>query len=189
VSASERLEPAPREDRASRPSIAAAAGAITDISERVLKLIQEEIELAKSEVAEKVSSLLNGAVVAAAAGAFVVGALILLLIGFSLLVSYLLPVETSEFFWGFFVVALILLLLAALAGYIAARAMRSGVPPVPTMAVEEARRIRETVGTTAGEESPAALGTPDDGARAGAALPSAHSEGADNPQTPDGSDG
>jgi uncharacterized membrane protein YqjE len=189
VSASEQLDSTPRESRASGPSIAAAAGAITDISERVLKLVQEEIELAKSEVAEKVSSLLSGAVVAAAAGAFVVGALMLLLIGFSLLVSYLLPVETSEFFWGFFVVAVILLLLAALAGYIAARAMRAGAPPVPTMAVEEARLIRETVGTTPDSESPAALGAPGDGGQTGAAALSSRSEGAAGPHAPDGSDG
>jgi uncharacterized membrane protein YqjE len=189
VSASERVDSTPREKRASGPSIAAAAGAITDISERVLKLVQEEIELAKSEVAEKLSSLVNGAVVAAAAGAFVVGALILLLIGFSLLVSYLLPVETSEFFWGFFVVAVILLLLAALAGYIAARAMRKGAPPVPSMAVEEARLIRETVGTTPGAESPAALGSPHDGDAAAAAALSSRSEGTASPHAPDGSDG
>ena len=41
--------------------------------------------------------------------------------------------------------AAVLLLLGALAGYIAARAMKSGAPPTPAMAIDEAKRIKETV--------------------------------------------
>jgi hypothetical protein len=152
VSAPDRLDSAPSDDRAG--SIATAAAAITDISERVLQLLREEIELAKAEVAEKISSLLSGTVVAAAAGGFVIAALMLFLIGVSLLVSYLLPVGISQFFWGFFIVALLLLLLAVLAGFIAARAVRAGAPPVPSMAMEEARRIRGSVETGTAVEAP-----------------------------------
>ena len=41
--------------------------------------------------------------------------------------------------------ALILLVLGALAGLIAARAVKRATPPVPEMAIEEARKIKETV--------------------------------------------
>ena len=40
---------------------------------------------------------------------------------------------------------MILLLLGALAGVLACRAVRKGSPPVPTMAIDEAKKIRETV--------------------------------------------
>jgi hypothetical protein len=51
----------------------------------------------------------------------------------------------NQVFWGFFSVAAILLLLAALAGFIAARAFKAGSPPAPKMAIEEAKLIKETV--------------------------------------------
>ena len=120
------------------------AQAIQEVSERASLLVREEIELAKVEVTEKVTKLIKGAVVGIAAGIFVVFALIYLLHGFAWLTWYeLFPDE--QFFWGFFVVAAVLLLLGALAGYIAARALKSGSPPVPAMAIDEAKRIRETV--------------------------------------------
>jgi uncharacterized membrane protein YqjE len=120
------------------------AQAIQEVSDRVSLLVQEEIELAKVEVTEKVTKLIKGAVVGIAAGIFVVLALIYLLHGFAWLAWYeLFP--GNQFFWGFFVVAAVLLLLGALAGYIAARAMKSGAPPTPVMAIDEAKRIKETV--------------------------------------------
>jgi uncharacterized membrane protein YqjE len=122
------------------------ATAITDVSERAVLLIHEEIELAKAEVSEKVTKLLKGAIVAGAAGVFVLTALIFILNGFAWLLYYALPIGGDfTYFWGFFAMALILLVLGALAGLIAARAVRRSSPPVPTMAIEEARKIRETV--------------------------------------------
>jgi hypothetical protein len=41
--------------------------------------------------------------------------------------------------------AAILVVLGVIAGLIAARAVKKGSPPVPSMAIEEARKIRETV--------------------------------------------
>ena len=75
---------------------------------------------------------------------FVVFALIYLLHGFAWLTWYELFPD-QQYFWGFFVVAAVLLLLGALAGYIAARAMKSGAPPTPVMAIDEAKLIKETV--------------------------------------------
>jgi hypothetical protein len=108
-------------------------------------LIHEEIELAKAEIGEKAMKLARGAVVGVAAGIFLVMALMFALIGFAWLLYYYLPGNEFAYFWGFFAMAVILLLLGALAGLLAARAVRRGAPPVPSMAIEEARKIRDSV--------------------------------------------
>jgi uncharacterized membrane protein len=120
------------------------AQAIQEVSERAQMLVREEIELAKAEVSAKVTKLIKGVVVGAAAGIFVVCGLLFVLHGLSWLAYYeLFP--SGQIFWGFFVVAGALFLLGALAGFIAARAFRRGAPPTPDMAIDEAKRIRETV--------------------------------------------
>ena len=121
------------------------ATAIAEVSERATLLIREEIELAKAEVSEKASSLLRGAAVGVAAGVFVLTALVFALIGFAWLLYYYLPGNAFTYFWGFFAMAVILLALGAIAGLVAARVVKRSAPPVPNMAIEEARRIRETV--------------------------------------------
>jgi hypothetical protein len=120
------------------------AQAITEISERASLLVREEIELAKAEITTKLTRLLTGAVVGIAAGVFVLVALFFALIGLAWLVWYeFFP--RGEIFWGFFVVAGALLLFGCLSGLLAALALRRGSPPTPTMAIDEARKIRETV--------------------------------------------
>jgi hypothetical protein len=122
------------------------AAAVAEVSERATLLIREEIELAKAEVAEKATKLLKGAVVGIAAGVFVITALFFVLIGCAYLLYYELPIGNElTYFWGFFAMALILLVLGALAGFLAAKALKAGSPPVPSMAIDEARKIRETV--------------------------------------------
>ena len=121
------------------------AAAITEVSERASVLVREEIELAKVEVTEKVGKLMRGAVVGIAAGVFVLSALVFALIGCAWLLYYYLPGNAFTYFWGFFAMAVILLALGAVAGLVAARAVKRGAPPVPKMAIEEARKIRETV--------------------------------------------
>lgn len=150
------------------------ATAITEVSERVTTLVHEEIELAKAEVAERTAKLARGAAVGAAAGIFVVTALFFILVGCAWLLYWVLPIGNDfTYFYGFFIMAGILLVLGAIAGVVAARALRSGAPPVPEMAIEEARRIRATVtagevtGGTAREVPPAMaadVGRPDGGA-------------------------
>jgi uncharacterized protein (DUF58 family) len=44
---------------------------------------------------------------------------------------------------GYFVTAAIFLLLAALAGWIASKALKAGAPPVPEQAIEEAKLTKE----------------------------------------------
>ncbi len=147
-----------REANGSREGAAGIATALTEISERATLLIHEEIELAKAEVAQKVTKLARGAVVSVVAGVFVVTAVLFALIGCAWLLYFYLPVSTFAYFWGFFAMAVILLVLGALAGLIAARVLKASSPPVPNMAIEEARKIRETVsnGAEGGHEPPRA---------------------------------
>jgi uncharacterized membrane protein YqjE len=121
------------------------AQAIQEVSDRAQLLVREEIELAKAEVSAKVSKLIKGAVVGIVAGVFLIFGLFLLLDGFAWLAYWAIPFPDGQFFWGFFVVAALLFLLGALAGLIAARAFKRGAPPTPEMAIDEAKRIRETV--------------------------------------------
>jgi VIT1/CCC1 family predicted Fe2+/Mn2+ transporter len=121
------------------------AQAIQEVSDRAQLLVREEIELAKAEVNAKVSKLIKGAVVGIAGGIFLIFGLFLLLDGFAWLAYWAIPFPDGQFFWGFFVVAAVLFLLGALAGLIAARAFKRGAPPTPEMAIDEAKRIRETV--------------------------------------------
>jgi Putative Actinobacterial Holin-X, holin superfamily III len=121
------------------------AQAIQEVSERAQILVREEIELAKAEVSAKVAQLVKGAAVGAAAGIFAVAGLLFLLHGFAWLAYYALPVPDGTFFWGFFLVAGVLFLLGAIGGFVAARAFKRGSPPKPEMAIDEAKRIRETV--------------------------------------------
>ncbi|HWF32649.1 MAG TPA: phage holin family protein [Solirubrobacteraceae bacterium] len=134
------------------------AAAITEVSERATLLVREEIELAKAEVTEKAAKLIKGAVVGIAAGAFVLMAVIFALFGFAWLLYYYLPGNDFTYFWGFFAMAVILLLLGALAGLLAAKAVKKGSPPVPSMAIDEAKKIRETVSSSGGDASPPSAG-------------------------------
>jgi hypothetical protein len=122
------------------------AAAITEISERATLLIRDELDLARAEISAKISKLVRGTVIGLAAGMFVVVAVFFVLIGLAWLAWYeLFP--AGEYFWGFFVVAGALLLFALLAGVLAAKLVRRGAPPSPSMAIDEARKIREAVGT------------------------------------------
>jgi uncharacterized membrane protein YqjE len=136
------------------------ATTLTEVSERATLLIHEEIELAKAEIAEKTASLMRGAVVAATAGIFLVMALVLFLVGCAWLLYYYLPGNTFAYFWGFFAMAVILLALGAAAGLTAARVMRKAAPPVPSMAIDEARKIRDTVSAGEDASGPATGGVP-----------------------------
>ncbi len=128
------------------PSRQGLASAIAEVSERATLLIREEIELAKTEITEKTTRLAKGAVVGVLAGVFFLTALFFVLIGLAWLLYFELPIGNQfTYFWGFFAMALILVVLGVIAGLLAAKAVKSGAPPVPEMALAEARKIRETV--------------------------------------------
>ena len=116
---------------------------VLDITERLTLLVREEIELAKTEVAEKLAKLARGSIAAALAAVFVVLAFAMLMHTFAWLLNDLF--FEGELWLGFLVSALIWLALAVIAGSFAYRSMRAGAPPVPDMAIEEAKRTRETL--------------------------------------------
>jgi hypothetical protein len=122
------------------------AAAISEVSERATLLIREEIELAKAEIAEKSTRLARGAAIGAVAGVFLITALFFFLVGCAWLLYFELPIGNQfTYFYGFFAMAIILIVVGVAAGLLAARAMRSSAPPVPDMAIDEARKIRDTV--------------------------------------------
>lgn len=125
------------------------AQAITQVSEKASLLVREEIELAKAEITARVTKLMRGAIVGAAAGVFVVVGLLFLLHGASWFAWQVTGTNTS--YWlGYLIVAVLLFVLGAIAGALAYKAVRAGTPPKPELAIDEARKIRDTV-TAAGE--------------------------------------
>ena len=120
--------------------------AVQEVTQRAEILIREEIELAKAEMTEKLTTIAKGAAVGAAGGLFVVIGIVILLEGFAWLAYFELPgIPNQSFFWGFFLVAAVLFLLGALAGFLASRAFKRGAPPTPALAIDEAKRIADTV--------------------------------------------
>jgi len=124
------------------------AGAIQEVSERASLIIREEIELAKAEMTEKVTKLVKGAVVGIAAGIFAVFALVYLVHSLSWGVFALVSDDINFVWVGYLIAGGILLLLGGLAGFLAARFFKGGVPPKPELAIEEAQLIKETVTTS-----------------------------------------
>jgi len=122
---------------------------VFDVSERASSLVREEIELAKTEISEKLGKILRGSVVGIAAGTFAFLALILVMEG----VAWLLNEELfdGKTWPGFFVEAAIFLLIAAAAGLFAYRSVQAGAPPVPEQAIEEAKQIKTTLEGDGGE--------------------------------------
>jgi Putative Actinobacterial Holin-X, holin superfamily III len=123
------------------PGQRSLADLVVEVSESASILVREEIELAKAEVSAKLSKLARGSAVGIAAGTFAFLALILILHG----IAWLLGEElfSGNIWAGYFVTAGIFLLIAALAGFIAFRALKAGSPPVPEQAIAEAKLTRE----------------------------------------------
>ena len=112
---------------------------VAEVSEKASLLVREEIELAKAEIQQKLSRLGRGAAAGAAAGIFLVFALVTFLHGLAWFLDDLLNADT----WvGFAIVTAGLVLLAAIAGLLALRMFKTGAPPTPDLAIEEAKRTR-----------------------------------------------
>jgi uncharacterized membrane protein YqjE len=115
---------------------------VSEVSANISTLVREEIELAKAEIEIKTKRLIQGAAVAATAGFFLFFALIFLL---DSLAWGLVDTFNDGIWLGFLVTAAILVFLAVLAGFLAYRAFKAGTPPTPTLAIEEARLIKQTL--------------------------------------------
>jgi uncharacterized membrane protein YqjE len=118
------------------------AKAINEVTEKAQVLVREEIALAKAELSEKVSGLVKGAAVGAAAGVFILAGLIYFLHFIALLIA---DVLGSNPWLGYLITAGALFLFGGVAGLMAARFFRKGTPPTPQMAIEEAQLIKATI--------------------------------------------
>ena len=126
------------------------AAAITEVSESLTRLVHDEIELAKAEVAQKGMSLLRGAGAVAAGAVFGVFAVIVGLFTIAWALDSVLVSGVPDIWIGFLIVTGALLGLALFAFLFAWRKLKVGAP-TPTMAIDEARKIRETVTTSTGK--------------------------------------
>ena len=118
--------------------------AVNDVVEKTQILVREEIELAKAEVTASVTKLIKGAVVGIVAGVFALIGLFLLLHAASW-GAWDITQDGGDNLWlGFLIVAVLTFLLGGIAGLIAARFIKKGSSPKPTMAIEEAQLIKET---------------------------------------------
>lgn len=114
---------------------------VQEVSEKASLLVREEIELAKAEVTEKAKVLAKGAGVAAAAGVFLVFAVVMLL---HTLAWFLVDLFDTVVWVGFGLVTIILIVLGAVAGLLAKRWLSTGAP-TPDLAIEEAKITRQTL--------------------------------------------
>jgi uncharacterized membrane protein YqjE len=130
------LPPAPQDERS-------VSELVFDVAEKSSSLVREEIELAKTEISEKVGKLLRGSVVGVAAGVFAFLALILVMQGFAWLLAE--EVFDGNAWPGFFVEAALFLLIAAGAGFFAYRSVQAGAPPLPEQAIEEAKETKKVL--------------------------------------------
>jgi uncharacterized small protein (DUF1192 family) len=121
------------------------ATVVTEVSERMSLLVREEIELAKAEMTEKVTSLARGAAAVAAGAVFGIFALV---IGLGTLAWGLNSLLSS--LWLGFLITFVILLVATLGTFLFAwRKLKVGAP-TPKLAIDEAKKIRETVSAKSG---------------------------------------
>ena len=121
------------------------ATAVTAVSERVSVLIREEIELAKAEVSQKASSIARGTAAVAAGAVFGVFAVVFALTTIAWALDAIFIDGAGDIWIGFAIVFGVLLVLTLGAFLFAWRKLRVGAP-TPTMAIDEAKKIRATVG-------------------------------------------
>jgi protein-S-isoprenylcysteine O-methyltransferase Ste14 len=115
---------------------------VNDVTSKATLLVKEEIELAKAEITTKAKKLGIGAGLIAVAGVFMVFFLIFFL--------HMLALGFADWFglkeWvGYAMVCILLLLGAALLAFVALRMFKKGSPPVPTMAIDEAKKTRAAI--------------------------------------------
>jgi Putative Actinobacterial Holin-X, holin superfamily III len=134
--------------------------AVTEVSDRVSNLVREEIELAKAEVTIKAKSIFRGTVAVLAGAVFGVFAIVMGLEAAAWALNAILVPGAGSIWEGFLIVFGVLAVLAVVAFMLAYRALKAGAPPTPTMAIDEAKRIRETVaaGTEATVRSKTEIG-------------------------------
>jgi uncharacterized membrane protein YqjE len=113
---------------------------VTEVTEKASLLVREEIELAKAEITEKATKLGKGAGALAAAGVLAVFALIFLFHALSWFWVDLF--DWTNVWQGYLLTFFIIVVGGAIAGFLGYRWLKSGAPPTPDLAIEEAKRTR-----------------------------------------------
>jgi uncharacterized small protein (DUF1192 family) len=133
------------------------ATAVTEVSERVSLLVREEFELAKAEVTQKAASIAKGTAAVAAGSVFGIFAVIFGLLTLAWGLDAILVAGAGDIWIGFAIVFGILSALTLGTFLFAWRKLRVG-PPKPEMAIDEAKKIRETVTVAASENTTVTAG-------------------------------
>jgi protein-S-isoprenylcysteine O-methyltransferase Ste14 len=115
---------------------------VNDISSKASLLVKEEIELAKAEITTKVKRLGVGAGLITVAAVFLFFFLIFFL--------HMLALGFADWFslktWvGYAIVCILLLVFAGILALVARRFFKKGSPPVPVMAIDEAKKTRAAI--------------------------------------------
>jgi hypothetical protein len=112
---------------------------VTEVTSKAQLLVREEIELAKAEVTGKVTKLAKGAGFFAGAGILAVFALIWL---FHFLALGIADWAGLKPYVGYAIVTVFLFAIAGLLAFLGLRSIKKGSPPVPELAIEEAKKTR-----------------------------------------------
>jgi uncharacterized membrane protein YqjE len=115
---------------------------VSEVSEKASLLVREEIELAKAEITTKAKKMGRGAAIGAAAGVFLLFALVTFL--HTLAWFFVDLFDFSQPWMGYGLVTLLLVVLGAIAGAVAAKLLKAG-PPTPDMAIEQAKLTRASL--------------------------------------------
>ncbi len=121
-------------------SLETLVNTVGEISDQVVVLVREEIELAKAEVTAKATSIARGAI------AVIIGAMFgffALMFGLFTLANGLNSLLSSV--WAGYAITFALLLLLTIFVFLFARSKLQVGAPTPDMAIDEAKRIRATV--------------------------------------------
>ncbi|MBJ7458341.1 MAG: phage holin family protein [Thermoleophilaceae bacterium] len=125
------------------PENTSLGASISEIIDRTTKIIHEEIELAKAEMAVAAQDLLRGSVAGIVGGVFAFFGLFILLIALSFLVADAIGVWYP---WlGFFIVAFLCFGIGGLLAFVALKKIKKGSQIVPEQAISEARQTREAL--------------------------------------------
>jgi hypothetical protein len=120
------------------------ASAVNEVSEKLGVLVREEIELAKAEVGQKVSSLARGGAAVAAGAVFGIFAIVFLLLTIAWVLDAIFVSGAGDIWVGFAIVLAVLGAATVFSFLFAWRKLRVGAP-TPKMAIDEAKKIRATV--------------------------------------------
>jgi hypothetical protein len=112
---------------------------VSEVTSKAQLLVREEIELAKAEVTAKVSKLAKGAGFFAGAGILAVFGLIYLF--------HMLALGFADWFglkdWvGYAIVTVLIFIVVGVLALLGLRSIKKGSPPVPELAIEEAKKTQ-----------------------------------------------